>query len=698
MSKTLVLAEKPSVGRDIGKALGVGTSREGYLENEKYIITWALGHLVTLADPESYNKKFEKWDLNDLPIIPQKLELVVIGKTAKQYNTVKAQMQRKDVGLIVIATDAGREGELVARWILSKAKINKPLKRLWISSVTGKAIREGFQKLKDGKDYENLYRSAVARAEADWLVGINATRALTTKHNAQLSCGRVQTPTLAMIAKREQDIQGFVPKTYFGITARVKDTTFVWQRQNNTSTFDQQLCDDIIAGLKNAGGQIIDVVKTKKKTMPPLPYDLTQLQADGSRIFGFSAKETLNAMQGLYETHKVLTYPRTDSKYLTSDITDSLGARIKACSVGPYKKFCYPLSQVKFTKNAHYIDDQKVSDHHAIIPTEESPILENMSEKERKIYDLVVKRFLAALYPPFEYEQTDLSLKIGQEIFKAKGKRALVLGYKEIQLSEDGEEGEQLLPEFKKGEACKPQMNKTTGKTKPPTPLNEGTLLTAMEAGGLGTVATRADIIEKLFSTFVIEKKGKDLFITPKGRQLLQLVPEELTSPMLTASWEQRLIQISQGREDYKKFLDEIAGYTRVIITQIKASKESFRHDNVSRERCPECGKFMLDVAGKKGRLLVCPDRECGFRQSVSIITNARCPVCHKKLELVGQGEKRKFICACGYKEGYEAFQERREKEGRGVSKKEVENYLRNQKKEEPVNSALAKALEGLKF
>ena len=718
MSKTLVLAEKPSVGKDIGKALGAKPAGGGCLENEKYVVTWALGHLVTLADPDVYNKKYEKWDLNDLPILPKELKLVVIKGTAKQYNLVKAQLLRKDVGQVVIATDAGREGELVARWILEKSGVRKPLKRLWISSVTEKAIKEGFQKLRDGKEYENLYHSAAARAEADWLVGINATRALTTKFNAQLSCGRVQTPTLAMISKREQEIQKFVPKAYFGITAQAKGVNFTWYSKGQSSTFDESLCDEVIKNAANQPGKLADIKKSLKKTMPPLLYDLTQLQADANRLYNYSAKETLNTMQSLYESHKALTYPRTDSKYLSTDIVPTIPERLKACSLGPYKKICFALGNKKFPSNLHFVNNQKVSDHHAIIPTEQSPILENMNEKERRIYDMVIKRFLAALYPAFEYEQTDLTMEIGREIFKAKGKRVLAQGFREVYHDPEDEDDAQTLPDFKKGESLKIQkLTKTSGKTKPPAPFTEASLLTAMEnpaaymetsnkeliktigeTGGIGTVATRADIIEKLFNSFVMEKRGKDIFITQKGRQLLQLAPSELTSPLLTARWEQRLMGISQGKENQRKFIEEITQYTKSIISQIKSSNATFRHDNITREHCPDCGKFLLEVAGKKGKMLVCQDRECGYRQSVSVITNARCPLCHKKLELIGQGDKRRFVCVCGHKESYESFQERREKEGRGVNKRDVERYLDDQKKERDGNFALADALSKIKF
>lgn len=725
MSKTLVLAEKPSVGRDIARVLKCAKKGNGYLEGDKYIVTWALGHLVTLANPEQYDDKYKEWKLEDLPMLPSPLKLVVIKQSGKQFNIVKEQMNRKDVDTIVIATDAGREGELVARWIIEKAHVKKPLKRLWISSVTDKAIREGFNKLKDGREYENLYHSAVARAEADWIVGINATRALTTKYNAQLSCGRVQTPTLAMIAAREEEIRNFKPQTYYGITAVAEGIRLTWQdsKTKDIKTFDKAKIEAIIKNLGHKDAQIIDIEKTAKKKYASQLYDLTELQRDANKLFGYSAKETLSIMQRLYENHKVLTYPRTDSRYLTSDIVDTLKDRIKACGVGPYSKTALKLMKAPIKAGKHFVDDSKVSDHHAIIPTEEPVILSNLSDKERKIYDLVVKRFLSVLYPTFEYEQTTVRAKIGDETFIAKGKRVIALGWKEVydnRLEEEDKDDteDQNLPQLNKGDVLKVSaLKETKGETKPPAPFNEATLLSAMEnpvkymegerkeliktigeAGGIGTVATRADIIEKLFNTFLIEKRGKDIFITSKGKQLLELVPEDLRSPALTAKWEQKLGDISKGKLNKNAFLAEMRKYAQDILRTIKTSEEKFRHDNMTREKCPECGKYLLEVKGKKGKMLVCQDRECGYRKGISQITNARCPNCHKRMELRGEGDSRIFVCSCGFKEKLSTFNERKNQESKAVSKKEVQRYLKEQQKEDFGNNALAEALAKLKL
>ena len=730
--KSLVIAEKPSVARDIARVLKCGKNQNGAIEGDRYIVTWGLGHLVTLADPEDYDKKYKEWKMEDLPMLPDVFKLEVIGQTAKQYHAVKTQIHRKDVGLIIIATDAGREGELVARLILKKAGSNKPIKRLWISSVTDKAIREGFANLKDGKEYDSLYDAAMCRAEADWMVGINATRALTCKYNAQLSCGRVQTPTLAMIAKREADIRSFVPKPFYGLQAKGDGLTLTWQNQASGSfcTFDRDLAQNILENLKGETGVVSQVKRTPKKTFAPLLYEL---QRDANRRFDYSAKETLNIMQRLYENHKVLTYPRTDSRYLSSDIIPTLKERLKACAVGPYRALAGRLAMQALPAKPFFVDNSKVSDHHAIIPTEQFVQLDHMTIDERRIYDLVVRRFLAVMYPPFEYEQTSVSVQIGGESFIARGKIVKEQGWKaaydngaegESQDDEETAEGvpvkEQQLPDLKKGDRVAVlSLSMTEGKTKPPAPFNEATLLSAMEnpvaymesrdkamaktlgeTGGLGTVATRADIIEKLFSSFLLEKRGKDIYLTSKAKQLLELVPEDLKKPELTADWEMKLSRIAKGNLKRGAFMSDIRVYSQALIGQIRAGEGSFRHDNLTNTKCPVCGKRMLAVKGKNSEMLVCQDRECGHRETISRTSNARCPVCHKKMELRGKGEGQIFVCRCGHKEKLSAFQDRRKKEGAGVSKRDVANYLNQQNKEakEPVNNAFAQALSGIKL
>lgn len=719
MSKSVVLAEKPSVGRDIAKVLGCRKQGNGYMEGDKYVVTWAFGHLVTLAEPEAYGKQYKVWRMEDLPLLPNPLKQVVIRKTGKQFDVVRKLMTRPDVKNIVIATDAGREGELVARWIIEKARVKKPIKRLWISSVTDKAIKEGFARLKDGKLYENLYRSAVARAEADWIVGINATRALTCKYNASLSCGRVQTPTLAMISRREEEIKNFTPKTFYGIDAVMGNgLKFAWQdkksKENRSSR--KEVCEQVISKCRNQAATITRVTKKRKKQWAPSLYDLTELQREANQRFGFSAKETLSVLQGLYETHKVVTYPRTDSKYLSSDIVDTLKDRIEACRVGPYRELAQQAKK-QAKPSSRFVDDRKVSDHHAIIPTEEPVHLERLGSREEKIYDLIVRRFLAVMFPPYEYEQITLQAEIGGETFVARGKTVLSLGWKQVLGHDEKEEHEPVYSRVKEGDRFAPgSLVLTQGETQPPERFTEGSLVAAMEnpvkymgnerkdliktigeTGGLGTVATRADIIEKLFDSFLIEKKGKYIHLTSKGKQLLDLVPEELKSPALTARWEQKLQAIARGTLKKDAFLKEMIGYTRRIVHEIKESKQTFRHDNLTASRCPDCGKRLLEVKTKKGRMLVCQDRACGYRKNIARLTNARCPECRKKLELRGEGEGRIFVCACGYREKYHSFQERMEKEKKSkVSRKEINRYLKQNQEQEFGNPALKEALSKL--
>lgn len=729
--KSLVIAEKPSVARDIARVLNCNQKGNGTLEGREYVVTWALGHLVTLADPEEYDKKYMKWEMSTLPMMPEKMKLVVIRQTSKQYQAVKTQLFRNDIKDIIIATDAGREGELVARWILDKSGCRKPIRRLWISSVTDKAIRDGFKNLKDGKEYDNLYRAAAARAEADWLVGMNGTRALTCKYNAQLSCGRVQTPTLAMIARREEEIRNFRPEEYYGITVYAGEVQWTWRDDKSKSyrSFQKERVEGILKDVQNSALEVTSVTTKPKKTFSPGLYDLTTLQREANQKYGFSAKETLNIMQRLYENHKVLTYPRTDSRYIGRDVVPTIKERLKACGTGPYKKLAGMLINKPIQTNAAFVDDKKVSDHHAIIPTEQFVQLEHMTNEERKIYDMVVRRFLSVLYPPFLYEQVTMEGKAAGHTFAANGKVVQSLGWKEVYEGNSGEEEEvpeeqtlkdQRLPMRRQGERLKiEKASFNTGKTKPPARFTEATLLAAMEnpvkfmesrdaqaartlgeTGGLGTVATRADIIEKLFNTFLMEKKGNEIHITSKAKQLLELVPGDLKKPELTADWEKKLSDISKGKLRQEKFLKEIRSYTCEIVQEIKTGDGTFRHENITNKICPQCGKRLLAVNGKNSKMLVCQDRECGYRETISRTTNARCPKCHKRMEMLVKGKEETFVCVCGYKEKLSSFQARREKEGAGVNKRDVQKYMKQQQKEakEPVNNAFAQALAGIKL
>ncbi|WP_010243805.1 DNA topoisomerase III [Acetivibrio cellulolyticus] len=716
MGKTLVLAEKPSVARDIAKVLNSNQKGNGFLAGPKYIVTWALGHLVTLADPESYSDRYKTWNIEDLPMLPKKMELVVIRETSKQFGVVKNLMHRDDIDELVIATDSGREGELVARWIIIKAGFRKPIKRLWISSQTDKAIKDGFANLKPARDYDNLFFSAQSRSEADWLVGLNVTRALTCKFNAQLSAGRVQTPTLAMIVERENEIRKFVPKDYWSINAGFEGFTVQWQDKasGQTRIFDKKKADDIVAKVTGQTGQIVEVRKEAKRELPPLAYDLTELQRDANRKYGYSAKQTLNIMQKLYESHKLVTYPRTDSRYITDDIVPTLTERLKSIAVGPYAKPVQSIIRNKIVVTKRFVDNSKVSDHHAIIPTEQYVNLASLNTEERNIYDLIVKRFIAVLNPPFEYEQTTVKVDVKSELFYAKGKivkswgwKSVYEGFGKLEEDDDDDENSHSLPDIKQGQkAALTSVKPVNGKTKPPARYTEATLLSAMEhpgkfvenkalrealenTSGLGTPATRADIIEKLFNTFYVERKGKEIFPTSKGIQLIGIVPSDLKSPELTAKWEQQLALISKGKTNSDTFVSEMRNYATKLVKDVVSSNEVFKHDNVTREKC-ECGKYLLEVNGKKGKMLVCPDRECGFRKSISLVSNARCPECHKKMEIRGEDENKSFYCACGYREKLDAFKKRK---GEQVNKKEVTSFLKQQDKGEAINSALADAL-----
>ena len=723
--KALVIAEKPSVGRDIARVLGCKNSSGGCPENDKYVVTWALGHLVTLSDPESYSEKYKEWQMESLPMMPKKLSLTVIPKTGHQFRTVKSQMDRKDVEKIIIATDAGREGELVARWIIEKAGVHKPIQRLWISSVTDKAIREGFARLKDGRAYEPLYQAAVARAEADWLVGLNATRALTVKYNAQLSCGRVQTPTLAIIQKHNDMIKNFKPQKYYGITLMAVGVKFSWQQKKSGSqrTFNKEEVQQILKKIKGQKLKVVSVEKRTKKTYAPLLYDLTELQRDANRLYNFSAKETLNYMQSLYERHKVLTYPRTDSRYLTEDIVDTLKDRVRACSGGDWAPACaFILRQGKIKGGPHFVNNSKVGDHHAIIPTEQGVRLSDFEYGERKIYELVVKRFLAVLMPPYVYDETVITGEICGEKFTATGAVAVDEGWHVLLGSSNSksERANDAMGKMKNGMEITPDsVVCTEGMTEPPAGLTEAGLLSAMEnpvkymeeqngslaktlceTGGLGTVATRADIIDKLFNTSMIEKRGQYIHLTSKGRQVLTLAPAALCTPKLTAQWEQKLSDIAAGKLPKGKFESEIRQYTAEIVNDIKGSDKVYRHDNLTGKRCPQCGKLMLLNKTKNGSFLACQDRNCGYRKNIAKVTNARCPQCHKKLELTGEGENKKFICSCGYREKLSTFNERKKESGGKVSKRDVAAYMKKQAKEalEPVNQGMMEALKNIKL
>lgn len=710
--KSLILAEKPSVARDIAEAMNIKGKRNGYIENEKYVVTWALGHLVTNAQPEHYDKAYKEWKLEDLPIIPKRMQTVVIGKTSKQFKTVKSLILDKKVKEVIIATDAGREGELVARLILDKVHNKKPIKRLWISSVTKKAIQEGFKKLKDGREFQHLYEAALARSEADWIVGINATRALTTKYDAQLSLGRVQTPTIQLVNARQQEINHFKAKKYYTLSTEIGGLTF--QLSTNKQHMTKEDATQIANEIKHVEGNVDSVEKKVKKSHPKPLYNLTDLQQEAYQRYKMGPKETLNTIQNLYERHKVLTYPRTDSNYLTDDMVDTIKERLYALLATDYKSQVKSLLGQSYSSKMRIFKNHKVSDHHAIIPTEVRPDMQSLSNRESKIYMMVAERFLESLMAPHEYEAVRVNVTVGQHIFAFNEKVTRQLGYKALKMNNDNVVKKVA---FQKGEKYHLQSLKVNEhETTPPDYFNEGSLLKAMEnpqnyiqlkekkhantlrqTGGIGTVATRADIIEKLFNLNAIESRDGKIKVTSKGKQILDLAPQELTSPLLTAEWEEKLLLIEKGRYNSRHFIDEMKAFTQSIVNTIKNSEQKYKHDNLTTTECPTCGKFMIKVKTKNGQMLVCQDPTCKTKKNVQRKTNARCPNCKKKMTLFGRGKDAVYRCVCGHTETQEQMDKRFENKSSGkVSKKEMKKYMNNEDSLE--NNPFKDALKNLKL
>lgn len=710
--KSLILAEKPSVARDIAEAMNIKGKRNGYIENEKYVVTWALGHLVTNAQPEHYDKAYKEWKLEDLPIIPKRMQTVVIGKTSKQFKTVKSLILDKKVKEVIIATDAGREGELVARLILDKVHNKKPIKRLWISSVTKKAIQEGFKKLKDGREFQHLYEAALARSEADWIVGINATRALTTKYDAQLSLGRVQTPTIQLVNARQQEINHFKAKKYYTLSTEIGGLTF--QLSTNKQHMTMEDATQIANEIKHVEGNVDSVEKKVKKSHPKPLYNLTDLQQEAYQRYKMGPKETLNTIQNLYERHKVLTYPRTDSNYLTDDMVDTIKERLYVLLATDYKSQVKSLLGQSYSSKMRIFKNHKVSDHHAIIPTEVRPDMQSLSNRESKIYMMVAERFLESLMAPHEYEAVRVNVTVGQHIFAFNEKVTRQLGYKALKMNNDNVVKKVA---FQKGEKYHLQSLKVNEhETTPPDYFNEGSLLKAMEnpqnyiqlkekkhantlrqTGGIGTVATRADIIEKLFNLNAIESRDGKIKVTSKGKQILDLAPQELTSPLLTAEWEEKLLLIEKGRYNSRHFIDEMKAFTQSIVNTIKNSEQKYKHDNLTTTECPTCGKFMIKVKTKNGQMLVCQDPTCKTKKNVQRKTNARCPNCKKKMTLFGRGKDAVYRCVCGHTETQEQMDKRFKNKSSGkVSKKEMKKYMNNEDSLE--NNPFKDALKNLKL
>ncbi|MGS2780426.1 DNA topoisomerase III [Robertmurraya sp. GLU-23] len=633
--KSLVLAEKPSVAREIARVLGCSQTHKSYIEGPKYIVTWALGHLIELKMPEHYDTKYKQWNLEDLPIIPDKMGLKVMKQTSHQYKAIESLAKRKDVKECIIATDAGREGELVARWILEKIRWNKPIKRLWISSHTDRSIKEGFAKLRPGSEYENLYASAVCRAEADWLIGLNVTRALTTKYKDPLSAGRVQTPTLALVMEREKAIQTFKPQEYWTISAQIGPLKADWEENGEKRIFSQDKADRIVANGKGQKAVVQSINRTAKSEQQPLPYDLTELQRDANKRFGFSAKKTSSVLQKLYEQHKLVTYPRTDSRYLTTDMEATMLDRVEAIAGGYKEEVRSILANKGKVLAKRVFNNEKVTDHHAIIPTEERLFLRDLESDERKLYDLIVKRFLALFYPAYQYETVRAVFDVNGESFSTKETVVVDAGFKAI-TGKDEELSGQKLGQITKGQSFSiGQVQAEKKLTEPPARFSESDILGQMEKYGLGTPATRAEIIERIIETEVVERKNGRLHPTPKGKQLMDLVNEELTSPELTAKWEKELEAISRGKGDPKQFLKRIRKQTEQLISEIKTSDKSYRAHNLTGSKCPECQSLLKERNTKEGKILVCSSSECNYRKRKDPkLSNRRCPQCKKKMEM----------------------------------------------------------------
>lgn len=699
--KTLVLAEKPSVAREIARVIGSRDKHKSHFEGPKYVVTWALGHLVGLAEPEDYDGKFGTWSLEDLPILPGKMKLKVLRESSHQFKAVQQLMRRQDVGELIVATDAAREGELLARWIMDMVKWNKPFKRLWISSQTDKAIKEGFASLKPGSEYERLYQSARCRAEADWMVGLNVTRALTCKFGAPLSAGRVQTPTLGMIMQRENEIMHFRSEEYSVLHADFGKFEAVWRGAGGDSRI---FAPDPLAGLKSKlegkTGKIVKLVKNEKTVPHLLAYDLTELQRDANRLLGFSAKQTSNVLQRLYEQHKLVTYPRTDSRYLTADMADTLKERLTSVAVGPYAPLARPLLRKSLPISKRIVDDSKVTDHHAIIPTEQTVLLNALSTEERKLYDLIVRRFISLFYPPARFDQVSVTVEVGGETLHAKGTTIKDSGWRAVYdgeaVDEDEddreEDGSSALPELSQGETVTvTRCRITPGRTQPPKRYTEAALLTQMEKHGLGTPATRADIIEKLVNSDTIERQGNSLHPTGKGKQLIELAPSDLRTPELTARWEAELERIARGKGKPEPFLQGISEMAVGLVQGVKNSDATYKLHNVSNSHCPDCGTRLLEKKTKHGLLLVCPAEDCGYRRSgEKRLSNRRCPQCHKKMELK-EGKAGMYVqcLSCGITEVLG-----KDKGNKHVNKREQQNLVKQYSKPESIGSNLGDLLK----
>ena len=683
--KKLILAEKPSVARDIGRILNANEKKKNYLEGKNYVITWALGHLLGLKMPEDLNKKWEKWQLETLPMLPKFIGTKPLPKTRSQLKTIESLVKRKDINEIVIATDAGREGELVARWILQYVHANKKVTRLWISSQTDKAVKQGFKELKPAEKYDNLYESALARATADWLVGLNVTRALTVKYQDNLSAGRVQTPTLALVRRQEEKIEKFMPQKYYRIALRLGNQTAYMKQKNIYAIKERDEAEKKKRHLDNFKGQIRNINSKVKREAAPLLYDLTELQREANKRYGYSAKKTLSLVQSLYEIHKVVSYPRTDSRYLSNDIKSTLMERLQAIRK-------YDSRAEESIKNKAKVilkkvfNDSKVTDHHALIPTEQVPNYSKFSADEQKIYNLIVSRFLGIFAQPYTVEELRVVVTFDKDEFIFVGKKVLDYGWKNKDASEE------VALNLKKDTIVSPNFTVEEKLTTPPSPLTEAGLLAQMEKFGLGTPATRAEIIEKLVKSELMERTGHALRVTPKGKQLLNLVNKELVSPKLTAKWEKQLEDIAHGKMKSQKFIGDIKNDTKRLVSEVKNSKEDYKDFSLTKKRCPECNSFLKVRKARDGEIYVCSNPECNYRRRKDAkVSNHRCPQCHRKM-LIVEGKNGKYF-RCKYDGTTEKMTVG--KKNKKMTKHEERRLLKKiNQDDEPQESPLALALK----
>jgi DNA topoisomerase-3 len=658
MGKTLVIAEKPSVAADLARSLpGTFKKREGYLESDGHVVTWALGHLLTLAEPEEYDPRYKKWRTADLPILPSAFKLKPAdARSSKQLALVLKLLRRADVERVVNACDAGREGELIFAYLWQTAGVNKPVERLWISSLTQQAIRDGLSRLRPAAELNRLEQAARSRAEADWLVGMNATRAATVRGRAALggvvSLGRVQTPTLALLTRRERKIQAFVPEDYWLVGATIATPERAsypghWFAGETTRLPTAERATAIVGRVRGQPGLVASVERREQTEAPPLLYDLTSLQRDANRRFGFSAARTLRAAQALYEQRKALTYPRTNSRYLTSDLIPRLKPTAQTLvSISQYQAPARYVLGLETLPLRRVVDDARVSDHHAIIPTTAEHAVEQFHPDEQQVFDLVARRFLAVFHPAVRYARTTVVTEVAGETFRTRGRVTLEAGWRgvygtvpdEPTPAPDDEEERAELPPLAPGQAVRcVEAESEQRTTKPPPRYNEATLLSAMETAGkriddetlreaikdsgLGTPATRAEIIETLLRREYLERTGKELTPTPKGLQVITLLESHpLTSAELTGTWEQRLHGIEQGNDDRRSFMRDIADFTRQTVEQLASLQTGeLRPERAELGLCPRCGAQTGSIIRENSKAFGCTSWKskdepgCGF-------------------------------------------------------------------------------------